>query len=387
MSFESVPLPVELERIGPEAGDFNLGGGLMPGAKGWFGKLLKSDGERAERRPAEKFAAYRWTGSAVKQDPVRDISSTGVYLYTNERWPLGAYLSLTLQRIGPLEKSPERRITALAKVVRSGEDGVGLWFVGSKDPASRQWEHLLESLVQQTQPEDMVSLVKMAEALGFLSRICPGGAQEVGQLVRGRLSNHKVANAMAIALHAESMVASPPAADNVRARSAFVVRILEEGSCTDEDWLHQYWGGLLATSCTPDGKDESNLHFAEILSQLPSIPIRILTVVCTRAIKFVSDTGLISAKPLACDMAEIRAITGAKDFQIKCDIERLATFGLIDKNSARSPTMLSSEETLITPTSFGLSMFARCKGHPGEPHDYYLEKPPGTPVGANRQSW
>jgi hypothetical protein len=356
----------------------------MPGSKSWFGKLLTLHSDRAERRSTEKFAAYRWTGSSIKQDPVRDISSTGVYLYTNERWPLGAYLSLTLQRVGPLEKSPERRITALAKVVRHGEDGIGFWFVGAKDPDSRQWEILFESLVQQTKPEEMLSLVRMAEAIGFLSRICPGSAQEVGQLVRGRLSNHKVANAMAIALHAENMVAPPPAADNVRARTPFVIRVLEEGSCTDEDWLLKYWGGLLATSCTPDGKEDSNLHFVEVLAQLPSIPVRILTVVCTRAIKFVSDTGSLSAKPLACDMAEMRAITGAKDFQIKCDIERLATLGLIEKGSHKTQMMMSSEQALVTPTTFALQMFARCNGQPGEPKEFYLAKPSLAPVGAER---
>lgn len=230
----------------------------------------------------------------------------------------------------------------------------------------------------------MISLVKMAEALGFLSRICPGGTQEVGLLVRGRLSNHKVANAVTIALHAENILAPPPAPDNVRASTAFVVRILEEGSCTDEDWLQQYWGGLLATTCAADGKDESNIPFVEVLSQLPSIPVRILTVVCTRAIKFISEDGSLSAKPLTCDMAEMRAITGAKDFQIKCDIERLATFGLIEKSSARVSAMLSNEQTIITPTTFGLRLFARCKGHSGDPHDFYLANPPSTTVGANR---
>ena len=39
------------------------------------------------------------------------------------------------------------------------------------------------NLIEKAKPEDMRSLVRIAAAVGFLSRICPGGAQEIGQLL------------------------------------------------------------------------------------------------------------------------------------------------------------------------------------------------------------
>lgn len=250
--------------------------------------LLKSDSEGAERRsagrqPVDQFAAYRWDGSSLKQEVVKDISATGLYILTQERWQPGALVFLTLQREGPLDLNPEARVGVQARVVRCGEDGVGLAFVLPVDPDSRQWETLRESLIEQAKPEDMWSLVRIAAAAAFLGRICPGGAEKLGQLLSGRLTSHSLANAVSIALNAENLLAFEPVADGMRADPDLVVRILEDGSPADEDWLKHFWGGLLATSCTVNGKDESSRALVELLSHLATSSVRILTVACTRA--------------------------------------------------------------------------------------------------------
>jgi hypothetical protein len=354
----------------------------MTGRMGWFEKLLS---HRAERRSAAQFAAYRWAGSVVKQDKVKDISSSGVYLVTEERLPAGTALALTLQREGPLEKSPDRRITALARVVRCGEDGMGLTFVASKDPDPREWETLLEKLVEQTKPADMRELVRMAEALGFLSRICPGEAKKVAQIFRDSMSNHKVENAVGVALGAENLLASRPGAPGMKANPRLALRILEDGSCTDEGWLQQYWGGLLLSSCSADGTDESTLRFVELLGELTTIPIRILTVVCTRAPKVLSESGSISALPLACRIEEMMAITGSRELQIERDFDRLSWLGLIEKRSVKgAPTLLPSDEASITPSTLGMQLFACCNGHTGALQDFYAASTPGVRVAANR---
>src|SRR5262249_36049475 len=128
-----------------------VSGGSMGGRVSWLGKVLKPDpntiaeafgklekflapeSDRAERRRVEQFAAYRWNGSDLAQDTVRDISSSGLYLLTNERWEPGTVLVLTLQREGPMDPDPARRITTQVKVVRCGTDGVGLSFLWSKE--------------------------------------------------------------------------------------------------------------------------------------------------------------------------------------------------------------------------------------------------------------
>jgi hypothetical protein len=291
-------------------------------------------------------------------------------------------VSLTLQKEGPLEKSPERRIG-----VRQGcqvwGDGVGFEFVLRDDPESRQWESLRESLIEESKPEDMLSLVQMTDAVAFLSRICPGGAEEVGQLLRGRLSNHKVANAVEIALKAQNLLAVEPAAGTLRAEPRLVIRILEDGSCTDESWLKHFWGGLLATSCTVTGKDASKMALVELFSQLTTFPVRILVIVCTKATKVLAESGLLSAKPLACKLKEIITITGSRGLQIECDLESMSELGLIEKRYPNSPTLLPGDEILITPTSLGLQLFAHCNGHRGSLREFYDVDSTDTPIPGN----
>jgi hypothetical protein len=53
---------------------------------GWLEKFLTPEADRAERRRVDQFAAYRWNGEALTQDRVLDISSSGLYLLTRERW-------------------------------------------------------------------------------------------------------------------------------------------------------------------------------------------------------------------------------------------------------------------------------------------------------------
>jgi hypothetical protein len=346
----------------------------MTGLNSWLETLLKPTPERAERRSIDRFAAYRWNGSQLKQEVVKNISATGLYIFTEERWQVGTVVSLTLQKEGPLDMNPERRIEVQAKVVRCGEDGVGLEFVLQEDAESRQWEDLRQSLLEQARPKDMLSLVRMVEAVAFLSRICPGGAEKVGGLIQGRLGNLKLANAVTIALTAENQLAHEPSSCSMRADPDTVVRILEDGSCTDEDWLKHFWGGLLATSCAVDRNEKSGLVFVELFSQLTTFPVRILTVVCTRATKVFAESGSISAKPLACQIEELMQTTGSRGVQIERDLQRLSELGLLQKGYSTSPTLLAHDEIFITPTNLALQLFARCNGHRGSLWDFYAPR-------------
>ena len=356
----------------------------MTKRKGWLESFLEPEVERAERRSVDQFAAYRWSGVSLVQEAVRDISPTGVYIVTDERWKPGTLVTLTLQREGPLETNSERRIDVRAKVARYGEDGVGLAFAFAKDdPEAQQWENLRESLVQGAKPQDMLTLVRMAETVSFLSQICPGGANEIGGLLQGRLSNHKVANAIEIALKAQNLLAGEHATTGLHADPLLVMRILEDGSCTDEGWLRHFWAGLLATSCTADGRDELSKVLVELFSKLTTFPVRILVVVCTRATKILAESGLIFAKPLLCKMEELMVTTGSRGTQMERDLARLFELGLIERKGSGSPALLTSDEVLITPTSLGLQLFAYCNGQRGSLREFYALEAPATRGGAH----
>ena len=344
----------------------------MARRKGWLEGFLAPEVDRTERRSVEQFAAYRWNGTSLVQESVRDISPSGVYVITKERWQRGALVTLTLQREGPLEMNADRRLDMQAKVARSGKDGVGLAFVLPKnDPISLQWETLRANLIEEWKPADMLSLVRSNEAISFLAQICPQGAEDIGQLLRGRLSNHKVAVVIEIVLQAHSLVAQQVAAEGLHAETSQVVRILEDGCCTEEGWLKHFWGGLLATSCTTNGTDESSRVLVGLFSQLTTFPIRLLVVICTRATKVLGEASLVIAKPLPCKVDELTVTTGSRGQQVERDLQRLCELGLLEKQGAGSSAMLAANEVLITPTSLGLQLFAHCNGQCGPLQQFY----------------
>ena len=90
---------------------------------------------------------------------IRDISSSGLYVVTEERWYPGTLVLMTLQRNDLGEEMAERSIAVQSRAVRWGPDGVGLQFVlpdeedrrrGDApllDAAGRkEFEHFLEQL-------------------------------------------------------------------------------------------------------------------------------------------------------------------------------------------------------------------------------------------------
>jgi Flp pilus assembly protein TadG len=85
---------------------------------------------RAQRHRRSLVAHY-WDGGAAPARCVRDISVTGAYIVTAERWYLGTILNLTIQCQPDGTDSPQQpeSVTLPCKVVRYGPDGMGVAFV------------------------------------------------------------------------------------------------------------------------------------------------------------------------------------------------------------------------------------------------------------------
>jgi uncharacterized protein len=102
-------------------------------ARGWLSKLLSpdpKDARKAAREALPGLNAFFFTGGAPQAHGVRDISLTGLYVLTSERWYPGTMVRMTLT--DSTEKSRERSITLNTTVMRSGDDGVGLRFILEK---------------------------------------------------------------------------------------------------------------------------------------------------------------------------------------------------------------------------------------------------------------
>lgn len=114
-----------------------------PKKRGWLGRLFSlgprepDDARKASRRTIPGLFAFFWTGATPEPNAVRDISSSGLYVITEERWYPDTVIRMTLSKMNSRGNRAERSISVLARAVRWGNDGVGLQFVLPKAQAAQ----------------------------------------------------------------------------------------------------------------------------------------------------------------------------------------------------------------------------------------------------------
>jgi hypothetical protein len=97
--------------------------------RSWMERWWSPDPRKAPREEAPGLAAYYWTGGPPEAHTIKDISPTGLYVITEERWYPGTLVLMTLHNTTIGEKIAERTICVHSRAIRWGNDGVGLQFV------------------------------------------------------------------------------------------------------------------------------------------------------------------------------------------------------------------------------------------------------------------
>lgn len=318
--------------------------------------------------------AYRLDGAAIRQAVVRDIGSTGAYLVTDERLPAGTLLSLTVLLEGPLDVNSPRRLTSLARVAHLSEDGIDIEFIAPASQDEQRWASLIERLVKQIQPSEMLPFLTLVEAMRFLCRICPQAAEDFAQLFCDRLGSHKVANAVDIIGKARNMLGSQTDGGELRVDTAPVLRILEVGSGSDEGWVRDNWAGLLSTCCRMEGDKDADLSFVNLFGQLTQTQIRIINTICDKFREIRSQNGLPQQNLSAFKTEELASSMGLRGAQTERDIQVLCHVGLLKKGADHSLILLPSDTIDVAPTERALELYYRCQGRRGAPEE------PATPA-------
>lgn len=89
------------------------------------------DRRQAMRLASPELIAYFFTGGAPQPQRLENISVTGFYMQTEERWFPGTIIRMTLQRLGTCGDDPGDTLTVHSRVVRWDLDGGGFEFVFS----------------------------------------------------------------------------------------------------------------------------------------------------------------------------------------------------------------------------------------------------------------
>lgn len=136
------------------------------------------------------------------------------------------------------------------------------------------------------------------------------------------------------------------------------------------------WAGLFVSSCTEDGKDDTNMVFVDLLKSLNSIEARILQYACNNATIEVFLNGLILGTKYLVSFKDITAIAETDDrYVIDNCLDHLTRIGLLrDSIFGDVSGFSATDETLqagITPSALGLSLYYKATGSKLSLLDFY----------------
>jgi hypothetical protein len=329
--------------------------------KTWIRKLGYPIKPRAERRIPPGFAARRRDDPANRSATVLDISSSGLHLRTDERWPIDELIPLTVEVERVSGDSSGPRIAVQARVVRHADEGIALSFVLPEGIDPNLWDVLLRNAVVLTDPKDILYTLKMLQTVLFLCRICRAEARPAILALGAELDQPRVEKAMEVAHGAERLLASDPDADRMRAHPPLVASIMKSGSWAD-DLTKELWAGLLATSCTVEGTDQSNSPFVELLVNVTHTQCRIFVAACMKALQLAAAAEPPASTRIIVTPEQMIQLTGVYDVtRIGRDVAYIFNLGIIEKNF-NFTSYLPVETIDLTPSPLGLELFERCKG-------------------------
>lgn len=118
---------------------------------------------RAKRYSTSNLVAYYWTGGAPFSYQVGDISATGVFLLTKERWAPGTLIQMTLQPQNG-KVSNDNSISVLSEVVRWGENGSGFNFI------LKDYENVMNYGIQPNEAVDRRTVERFLQKVGVPQR-------------------------------------------------------------------------------------------------------------------------------------------------------------------------------------------------------------------------
>ena len=350
----------------------------MGSLRSWWMKPRQPDRRSAQRVRSPWLVAFQFGSAKSKRHRIRDISATGLYLLTEERWQPGEMISIALQRKDQVEVNPHYGIPVQVRAIRWGRDGVALSFVQAKDMDLSLHLNPLTNAPDFKEPAEVRQKFRMAKASAFVERICPSISGEAKILFRDRLGSVRIDNALNIALMAESLLAKTLNVGKKHAHPQIVMSILETGSWAEEEATHQLWAGLLASCCAEDLCSESSpefrddLKFIRLLRDLAPDHARIFEAACAKARLALAGSSSVSLQPVLFTRKELLNITGMRHqfYRIYGNIDHLEAFGLL-KVRLRPGTFSFSATAEATPTILGLELYARCHGYRGELQAFY----------------
>ncbi len=227
-----------------------------------------------------------------------------------------------------------------------------------------------------------ITIAAVTSAQELFNRICHPAAEEFGLYLKDRVHLYRISNLTKIANKSELMLDARFVSDvKIGAHPRIVHQIIENGSRADSDEVQNMWAGLLTSSCSEDGNDDSNLIFINLLSQLTSLEAKILNHICENSKKKITKRGLIFPQQLIIPVQELQKISGVNDIhRLDRELDHLRSMELV----VMGFDMQGKDDNVdVTPTALAVNLYVRCQGAVISPVEYFGLTEDGQAVVSN----
>jgi hypothetical protein len=223
-------------------------------------------------------------------------------------------------------------------------------------------------------------------AFSFLGIICKPAAEETGLLIGDHILAWRIKNLVKIVEKSKGMLSFDTTTFELKASPRVVSKIIENGSWTDDENLQNMWAGLLASSCTVSGKDESNLIYTDLLSRITPSEACVVNYMGERGktdidvlnfdLTFGAGINHVGKNPClysagASPLVEIPCLS---DFdQLVRELNHLEALGLIKHLNIYKHDDIMRTHANMSTTKVALDLYVRCNGSSMSTDEYFAQ--------------
>ncbi len=318
-----------------------------------------SERRKDQRMDAKGLTVSYSAGSQQKSVRIGNISPTGLYLATEERWAPGTSILLTLGEKSVFESYSRSQVKLFAKCVRVDLNGAGLAFAHAHVDRAKWLDAMSKapSMIAENHP---VHVFRYTRALAFLFHISPSSEGQILKLMTETFSRERCERAVEIALMAADILESESCNSRSDLSPNIVLQILERAVEVDEEEARGYWARLLAVCSLADSQDDLNLALLNSLATLNLFHLRILTAAWSLTSEAEQKASPASSDAAVCTVEEIQAIAGiANEESVESTVHDLHEFGLL-ASTVKAAFGVRFTKLNLSLTELGIKFCDRC---------------------------
>ena len=215
----------------------------------------------------------------------------------------------------------------------------------------------------------------------FLELVFKPGLEELGYLMKDEVRYWRLNNILRMLNKAQGKLDFDGKELNLTANARVGLNIMECCSEVDNEELQDLWAGLFASSCTPDGKDDSNMNFVDLLRRMSSVEAKIIDYACKNSTKFLYPNKLILSDGLTISFEKLVEVTGTNDlYRLDSELDHMRSIELLvsgDTFEGGGGGFTASDKELeanITPSPLALNLYCRTHSTGKSPIDFWGDK-------------